>query len=257
MASCSKHEGTGQQSVKLQLSQVQIPHPIRDDLLLPPEDTWSRSSDLSGPFTLSPMGQSGDSIYLNITMNDDDADLSGQTKRFAMAGTYVMDVTAKYSNNPTVKHTIRLKLVVEEVKDVQVAPAGTSGLEAVPGGSTAFSISVRNIGNSPAVYDLDCVSENSWVVELGGSNSSSFSFEPLEILEYLPMQVRLYVPPVAEGLPAAGATDSITCYVTSQTDLSLNISETVTLTVKALESFSTDLIDDEGFRLVLLLPLEM
>ncbi|MDP7374464.1 MAG: S8 family serine peptidase, partial [Candidatus Poseidoniaceae archaeon] len=95
-----KHEGTGQESVKLQLSQVQVPHPIRDDLLLPTEDTWSRSSDMSGPFTLSPMGQSGDSIYLNITMNDDDADLSGQTKRFAMAGTYVMDVTAKYSNNP-------------------------------------------------------------------------------------------------------------------------------------------------------------
>ncbi|MGB2478102.1 MAG: hypothetical protein ACPID5_00025, partial [Candidatus Poseidoniaceae archaeon] len=213
---------------------------------LPTEDTWSRTSDLSGPFTLSPMGQSGDSIYLNITMNDDDADLSGQTKRYAMAGTYVMDVTAKYSNNPSVKHTIRLQLVVEEVKDVQVAPAGTSGLEAVPGGSTSFSISVRNTGNSPAVYDLDCVSENRWVVELGSSNSSSYSFEPLEILEYLPMQVRLYVPPVTEGLPAAGATDSITCSVTSQTDLSLNISETVTLTVKALESFSTDLVDDEG-----------
>ena len=65
--------------------------------------------DMSGPFTLSPMGQSGDSIYLNITMNDDDADLSGQTKRVAMAGTYVMDVTAKVFNNPGVKHTIRLK----------------------------------------------------------------------------------------------------------------------------------------------------
>ena len=35
-----KHEGTGQESVKLQLSQVQVPHPIRDDLLLPTEDTW-------------------------------------------------------------------------------------------------------------------------------------------------------------------------------------------------------------------------
>ena len=67
-----------------------------------------------------------------------------------MAGTYVMDVTAKYANNPSVKHSIRLRVVVEEVKDVQVAPAGTSGLEAVPGGSTAFSISVRNTGNSPA-----------------------------------------------------------------------------------------------------------
>ena len=32
-----------------------------------------------------------------------------------------MDLTAKYSNNPSVKHSIRLRLVVEEVKDVQVA----------------------------------------------------------------------------------------------------------------------------------------
>ena len=241
-----KHEGTGQESVKLQISQVQTPNPLRTDLLLPTEDDWSRSSDFSGPFTLSPMDQAGDSIYLNITMNDDDADLSGDTERYAMAGTYVMDVTAKYANNPSVKHSIRLRLVVEEVKDVQVAPAGTSGLEAVPGGSTAFSISVRNTGNSPAVFELDCYSENRWPVELGQSNSSSYSFEPLDILEYLPMQVRLYVPPVADGLPSAGSTDSVTCSVTSETDASLNISETVTLTVKALESFETNLLDDNG-----------
>tara|TARA_B110000444_G_scaffold157504_2_gene147267 strand:- start:3333 stop:8111 length:4779 start_codon:yes stop_codon:yes gene_type:complete len=241
-----KHEGTDTQSVKLHISQVQMPNPIRDDMLLPTDDEWSRGSDLSGPFTLSAMGVGGDSIHLNITMNDDDADLSGSTDRYAMAGTYVMDVTAKYANNPSVKHSIRLKLVVEEFRDVEVAPAGTTGLEAIPGGSTSFSISVRNTGNAPALYDLDCFSENRWQVQLGQSNSSSYSFEPLDILEYLPMQVRLYVPPVANGLPAAGSTDSITCSVTSEADPSLNISETVTLTVKSLESFDTNLIDDSG-----------
>lgn len=241
-----KHEGTGQQEVKLHLSQVQSPNPIRDDMLLPTDDDWSRSSDLSGPFTLSAMGEGGDSIYLNITMNDDDADLSGSTNRYAMAGTYVMDVTAKYSNNPSVKHTIRLRLVVDEVKDVEFAPAGTDGLEATPGGSTAFVISVRNTGNSPATYDLDCYSQNLWQVELGSSNSSSYSFEPLDILEYLPMQIRLYVPPVADGMPAAGSTDTITCSVTSEADTSLNISETVILTVKTLESFATKLLDDNA-----------
>ena len=178
--------------------------------------------------------------------NDDDSDLSGQTPRFAMAGTYVMDVTAKYSNNPSVKHSIRLRLVVEEVKNAQVAPAGTSGLEAQPGSYTSFSISVRNVGNSPAVYDLDCFSDNRWQVQLGQSNSSSFSFEPLDILEYLPMQVRLYVPIVVDGGPVAGSTDSVTCYVTSEEDPELNISETVTLTVKALEAFETNLIDHRG-----------
>ena len=241
-----KHEGTDTQSVKLQMSQVQTPSLIRPDTLLSPEDDWSKYSDLSGPFTLSAMGDGGDSIHLNITMNDDDADLSTTTNRYAMAGTYVMDLTAKYSDNPSVKHSIRLRLVVEEVKDVQVAAAGTGGLEAVPGQSTSFSISVRNTGNSPALYDLDCHSENRWQVQLGQSNSSSYSFEPLEILEYLPMQIRLYVPPVVNGIPAAGTSDSITCSVTSELDPSLNISETVILTVKALESFETNLVDDAG-----------
>ena len=46
--------------------------------------------------------------------------------------------------------------------------------------------------------------------------------------------------------PAAGSTDSITCSVTSEADPSLNISETVTLTVKSLESFATNLLDDTG-----------
>ena len=241
-----KHEGTGNQTVSLHLSQIQTPSELRDDILLPPTDTWSKSSDLAGPFSMSPMGVDGDKIYLNITMNDDDSDLSGQTPRFAMAGTYVMDVTAKYSNNPSVKHSIRLRLVVEEVKNAQVAPAGTSGLEAQPGSYTSFSISVRNVGNSPAVYDLDCFSDNRWQVQLGQSNSSSFSFEPLDILEYLPMQVRLYVPIVVDGGPVAGSTDSVTCYVTSEEDPELNISETVTLTVKALEAFETNLIDHRG-----------
>jgi len=241
-----KHEGTGNQSVSLHISQVQSPSPLRDDVLLPTIDTWSKYSDQSGPFVLSPMGEEGDKLYLNITMNDDDADLSGQTPRFAMAGTFVMDVTAKYSNNPAVKHVIRLRLVVEEVKDAQVAPAGTSGLEAQPGGFTSFSISVRNVGNSPAIYDLDCFSENRWQVQLGQSNSSSYSFEALDILEYLPMQVRLYVPSVNNGTPIAGSTDSISCYVTSEADPSLNISETVLLTVKALESFETHLFDQRG-----------
>ena len=60
------------------------------------------------------------------------------------------------------------------------------------------------------------------------------------------MQVRLYVPPVADGLPAAGSTDSVTCSVTSEADPSLNISEIVTLTVRPLESFATNLLDDSG-----------
>ena len=242
-----KHEGTDVQNVVLSITQVQIPNPQRDDLFLPPEDTWSRYSDIEGPFTMQPINSEGDKIYLNITMNDDDADLNNPNNpRYAMAGTYVVDVIARYQNSPTVSHSIRLRLVVEEVKDVLVVSAGTVGLEAVPGGTTSFAISVMNIGNSPATYDIDCVSQNRWQIELGSSNSSSYSFEPLDLLEYLPLQVRLYVPPVVDGLPASGSSDNISCSVTSESDLSLNYTESVELTVKTLRSFSTILSEEDG-----------
>ena len=69
-----------------------------------------------------------------------------------------------------------LKLIVEEIKDVLVVSAGTSGVGAVAGGTTSFAISVMNVGNAPATYDVDCVSENRWPIELGSANSSSYSF---------------------------------------------------------------------------------
>ena len=242
-----RHEGTDVQNVVLSITQVQIPNPQRDDLFLPPEDTWSRYSDIEGPFTMQPINSEGDELYLNITMNDDDADLNNPNNpRYAMAGTYVVDVIARYQNSPTVSHSIRLRLVVEEVKDVLVVSAGTVGLEAVPGGTTSFAISVMNVGNSPATYEIDCVSQNRWQIELGSSNSSSYSFEPLDLLEYLPLQVRLYVPSVVDGLPASGSSDNISCSVTSESDLSLNYTESVELTVKTLRSFSTILSEEDG-----------
>ena len=81
---------------------------------------------------------------------------------------------------------------------------------------------------------------------LGGSNSSQLDFEPLNILEYLPMSIRIIVPLVANGVPAAGDTDQVTCYVTSLTDPTMNFTETVTIEVLPQESFDVNLLDDEG-----------
>ena len=140
----------------------------------------------------------------------------------------------------------KLLIEVEQLDQVQVVAAGTSGLQAVPGQSSVFSISVRNTGNAPAQYSIDCLSDQRWQVMLGTSNSSQLDFEPLNILEYLPMSVRVFVPLVADGLPAAGDTDTVTCYVTSLTDASMNFTETVTITVLAQESFDVHLKDDDG-----------
>ena len=81
---------------------------------------------------------------------------------------------------------------------------------------------------------------------LGSSNSSQLDFEPLNILEYLPMSIRVFVPLVAEGVPSAGDTDTVTCYVTSLTDPLMNFTESVTITVLPQESFDVHLNDDDG-----------
>ncbi len=242
------HEGTGNQSVLLSATMVQIPVPGRDNFFLPSPDLWTRTFDESTTFMLTAQGTASANKSINLRLEDVDADLTTDPSnpRYVRSGTYVLEVTARYEYQPTVAHTQRITVFVEQLDQVQIVAAGTSGLEAVPGSSSVFSISVRNTGNAPAQYSLDCLSEQRWQVMLGTSNSSQLDFEALNILEYLPMSVRVFVPLVSEGSPAAGTTDTVTCYVTSMTDPLMNFTESVTITVLAQESFEVHLNDDNG-----------
>ena len=241
------HEGTGNQSVSLYVTNVQMPDLQRPDLLLPPTDMWSKSLSVVGPYPLTGQGTAGDSTTVTLHLEDDSANLDDMDEpRYARSGVFVVDVTVSYSFQPTVAHTQRLTITVDTIDDVTVVSAGTSGLMAEPGDSTSFSISVMNTGNAPSQYQVDCVSENRWQVMLGGSNSSSLQFEPLDIREYLFMPVAVFVPPVAQGLPLAGSTDTVTCWVTSLTDSSMNHTEVVSIEVKPQSNFKTDLYDDFG-----------
>ena len=242
------HEGTGNQSVKLSATTVQIPVPGREDFFLPSPDAWTRTFNESSVFMLAPQGTEGANKSINLRLEDVDSDLTSDPSnpRYVRAGTYVVEITARYELQPTVAHTQRITIEVEQLDQVQVVAAGTSGLQATPGGSTFFSISVRNTGNAPAQYSMECLSEQRWQLMLGSSNSSQLDFEPLNILEYLPMSIRVIVPLVANGVPSAGDTDTVTCYVTSMTDPSMNFTESVTITVLAQESFEVHLMDDDG-----------
>ncbi len=241
------HEGTGNQSVSIYVTNVQMPDPQRPDLLLPPSDTWSKSLSVIGPYPLTAQGTAGDSITVTLHLEDESANLDDEDEpRYARFGVFVVDVTVRYQLQPTVAHTQRLTITIDKIDDVHVVAAGTNGLTAEPGESTAFSISVMNTGNAPSQYQVDCISENRWQLMLGDSNSSSLQFEPLDIREYLPMPIRIMVPPVAQGLPLAGSTDTVTCWVTSLTDASMNHTEVVTIEVLPQRNFKTDLLDDYG-----------
>lgn len=242
------HEGTGNQSVVVSTTTVQVPQPGRPNFFLPSEDTWTRAFDETTSFLLTSQGTDDANNSINLRLEDLDADFttSPENPRFVRAGTYVVEVTARYEFQPTVAHTQRITLIVPQVDQVQVVAAGTSGLEAQPGSSSFFSISVRNTGNAPAQYSVECESQNRWQLMLGGSNSSQLDFEPLNILEFLPMSIRIIVPLVANGVPAAGDIDNVTCYVTSSTDPLMNFTETVSIEVLPQESFTVDVYDDDG-----------
>jgi len=240
------HEGTGERPVSLTVSGVQEPDLIYPAILNSPEDQWSRTVNESGPFTLSGQGTENDTVYLQLDLEDLSAALDGSTERFARAGTFVVDVTARYQNQPTVSHTQRLTFTIDQVDSVDVVPSGTVGVQAQPGGNTGFSIGVRNTGNSAAQYTMSCTSASQWQIMLGNSNSSTLEFEPLNILQDLSMDVNVFVPNVADGQPAAGFIDQITCVVTSPTDPTLNHVEIVDIAVSELRSFRSDLYGPSG-----------
>ena len=240
------HEGTGERPVSLTVSSVQQPDPTYPTLLLSPEDSWSKSVNQTGVFTISGQGEENDTIYLTLNLDDTSASLDGSTKRYARAGSFIVDVTARYQNQPTVSHTQRLHIEIGQVDSVDVVPSGTSGVSAKPGERTGFSIGVRNTGNSAAQYTMSCTSSSQWQIMLGNSNSSSLEFEPLNILQDLSMDVNVFVPSIANGEPLAGSSDQVTCVVTSPTDPTLNRVEVVDVTVSELKAFRSDLYGPNG-----------
>ena len=61
------------------------------------------------------------------------------------------------------------------------------------------------------------------------------------------LQVRTHVPPAVDGLPSAGTTDYVSCWVTSSEDTALNVSiDPVDIEVLALNRYSAQLTDESG-----------
>ena len=241
------HEGTGEKNVTLSVTNVQVPQPGRPDFLLAPDDLWTKSVSEDGPYTVQGQGEVGDFKLLTIHLEDEYANLDDpDNPRYARSGTFVVDVTARYQGNPTVAHTQRVTIVIEQLDEVLITPLGTDGLTAEPGDSAGFRISVANIGNAPAQYSISCSSEHRWQIMLQDANSSTLDIEPIGIREYRAIKIDLFVPPVVNGMPLAGSTDEVTCFVTSTSDSSMNFSETAVVTVLPQQSFSADLYDDLG-----------
>jgi tetrahydromethanopterin S-methyltransferase subunit F len=93
---------------------------------------------------------------------------------------------------------------------------------------------------------MNCETPNRWAIELGNGNSSSLTLEPLARLQGIPVSVRVHVPRVSGGEPAAGVTEDVTCVTTHATDPSLSATDSAVVTVNQLQAFSVDLYSSEG-----------
>ncbi|MCH2637780.1 MAG: S8 family serine peptidase [Candidatus Thalassarchaeum sp.] len=243
------NEGTSDEEVVLVVTPVQRLE--SNGALQPPQDDWEKIPSAEGPFSLTSAGGAADSTDVSVTMRDLDADLNplpGQVPIYALPGTYVVDVIAYYRMNPTVSHTIRLEVEVLRVEGLETILAGTNNLGAVPGEFATFSLSVLNTGNGETTYQISCETPNRWSIELGSGNSSSLTLEPLARTQFIPVPVRVRVPYIVNGLPAAGTVEGVTCVTSSLADPTKSTTESPANGVEVWVSraFSADLYDGAG-----------
>lgn len=240
------NEGTSNESIDFRVTPVQL---LRDDGMLdPPADDWLKFLSIDPFYQLDAMGGANSEIILDLTLRDDTADLGATPyPLYALPGTYVVDLTAWYRSSPVVSHTVRLTIIVDDIDGMITSLAGVSGLTAIPGEEAVFSVSVMNPGNSPSVYNISCETPNRWTIALGDDgNSSSITLEPLARLQYLSVAVRVLVPSMSEGEPAAGVVEDITCITSHATNSALSETDSTTVTVAILEDFGTDLYSSTG-----------
>ena len=239
-----RNEGTSEITVDLTVSPVQIVD--ESGILDHPQDEWWRLLNESGPWILSPLGESGDRVIVTLNLSDHDADISDTSEaRYALPGIFVTDLTLYDKMAPTIYHSIRLSVDVARVEGLYTIAAGTEGLGAEPGEFALFTLSVKNIGNGPTQYSISCDSPDRWPINIGNSQSSVFSLGPLSRLQFVPVPIRVRVPPSSSGLPA-GATELVSCVTTSVNDPMLQTTEEATVEVFESKLFTTEIFDLDG-----------
>ena len=87
-----------------------------------------------------------------------------------------------------------------------------------------------------------------WQVGLDGTAASTLDFEPLDILQDLPMPVSVSVPPIVDGSPTPDEKAQVVCTVTSATDPDFSHVEILEVGVLPQAMFSVD-VSVEGERL--------
>ena len=236
------NEGTSEITVEISTSAVQVID--ESGIMNTPQDEWSRTLSEEGPWVLSPFGDEGDRVVISLNLTDEDADLES---RFALPGLFVTDITLRDKMSPTIFHSIRLSVDIDRVEGLFTIPAGTESLGSEPNTFALFTLSVKNIGNGPTEYSISCETSDRWIIHVGSSQTSEITIGPLSRLQFVPVQIRVKVPPASSGL-SAGDTNQVTCITTSVNDPSLFTIETAEVEVLESTEFTTQISDSNGIQ---------
>ncbi len=239
------NEGTASIEAGLIVTPVQF---VRDDGILDaPQDEWSRTLSESGPWTLPEGGASGSTRTISLSVVDEDADFNDPYGAiFALPGTYILDLTMYDRNAPLVSYTIRLTIDVERVEGLNTVIAGDQGLAGKPGDTVGYTITVRNSGNGPTIFAVNCENDQRWPIELGNGNTSSIELDPLNRLQFIGLSVRIVIPQAYMGQPAAGSSATVTCEINSAVDSSISSTEISTVGVLESRAYSVEIFEDDG-----------
>ncbi|MBA46315.1 MAG: hypothetical protein CMB31_07005 [Euryarchaeota archaeon] len=239
------NEGTASIEAGLIVTPVQF---VRDDGILDaPEDEWSRTLSESGPWTLPEGGALGSTRTISLSLVDEDADFNDPYGAiFALPGTYIVDLTMYDRNSPLVSYTLRLSIEVERVEGLNTVLAGDQGLAGKPGDTIGYTITVRNSGNGPTIFSVNCDNDQRWPIELGNGNTSSIELDPLNRLQFIGLSVRIVIPEAYMGEPAAGSSTIVTCNISSTIDSSITSTEISTVSVLESREYSVDIFEEDG-----------
>ena len=240
-----RNEGTSEITVDISASPVQLSD--SGGLLMAPEDEWWKLFNESGPWILSPSGDSGDNVIISIEFLDVDADVDNNI--YALPGTFVSQITLWDKNAPTVFHSLQLKTVVERVEGLVTVVAGAESLGAIPGNFAQFSLSILNTGNGPTGYTISCETDNRWIIKVGDSGTSVLNLEPLSRLQFLPVTIRIRVPNEILGEPSSGTLEGVTCTTQSINDPNLFLIDTASLEVFESRDFTTEIFSQSDISL--------
>ncbi len=238
------NEGTASIEAGIIVTPVQV---IRDNGILDaPDDEWSRTLSESGPWALPEGGAPGSTHTISLSLINEDADFNDPYGAiFALPGTYVVDLTMYDRNAPLVSYTIRLTIEIERVEGLNTVLAGDQGLAGKPGDTVGYTITVRNSGNGPTIYTVNCENDQRWPVELGNGNTSSLELDPLNRLQFIGLSVRIVIPQAFMGQPAAGSSTTVTCTINSTIDSSISSTEISTVGVLESRQYSVEIFEED------------